>query len=258
MIDLLTRTFFGAEKCIELTPLVRCIWPLGWIVHSWKICQAFQIRRMPLKPISSALSLKTDSYEWSFRSIWHTLSARFLCSTGTSLNLIIGKWEFIFESHSYKIEKENSIKFIIIFGVFEKSLSSMDDGAAPSSRTGNLILQSHEVAYMNVNFIIFSSIHSGNRHEMSDTINWIPLACSKIEPRIYFWKVRKTTGHSSVQTINAEKNYIKSKMPAVPGSMYGASQQQPSCFSKMKYGFTIGFCVGMASGALFGGFSALR
>lgn len=46
-------------------------------------------------------------------------------------------------------------------------------------------------------------------------------------------------------------------MPAVPGSMYG-SNQQPSCFSKMKYGFTIGFCVGMASGALFGGFSALR
>ena len=51
---------------------------------------------------------------------------------------------------------------------------------------------------------------------------------------------------------------------------------QPSCFDKMKYGeiiqkthwfclknvyfvgFTIGFCVGMASGALFGGFSALR
>ncbi|KAI0207597.1 Reactive oxygen species modulator 1, partial [Lamellibrachia satsuma] len=32
----------------------------------------------------------------------------------------------------------------------------------------------------------------------------------------------------------------------------------PSCFDKMKMGFTIGFCVGMASGALFGGFSALR
>lgn len=46
-------------------------------------------------------------------------------------------------------------------------------------------------------------------------------------------------------------------MPAVPGSMYGANQQ-PSCWSKMKTGFTIGFCVGMASGALFGGFSALR
>lgn len=32
----------------------------------------------------------------------------------------------------------------------------------------------------------------------------------------------------------------------------------PSCFDKMKMGFTIGFCVGMASGALFGGFTALR
>ncbi|XP_065074337.1 reactive oxygen species modulator 1-like [Ochlerotatus camptorhynchus] len=46
-------------------------------------------------------------------------------------------------------------------------------------------------------------------------------------------------------------------MPAVPGSMYGQNQQ-PSCFDRMKTGFTIGFCVGMASGALFGGFSALR
>lgn len=32
----------------------------------------------------------------------------------------------------------------------------------------------------------------------------------------------------------------------------------PSCWDRMKMGFTIGFCVGMASGALFGGFSALR
>lgn len=46
-------------------------------------------------------------------------------------------------------------------------------------------------------------------------------------------------------------------MPAVPGSVYGANQQ-PTCWTKMKTGFTIGFCVGMASGALFGGFSALR
>jgi len=44
-------------------------------------------------------------------------------------------------------------------------------------------------------------------------------------------------------------------MPVVPG---GAYQQGPSCFDRMKLGFTIGFCVGMASGALFGGFSALR
>lgn len=46
-------------------------------------------------------------------------------------------------------------------------------------------------------------------------------------------------------------------MPAVPGSMYSHGQG-PSCFDKMKMGFGIGFCVGMASGALFGGFTALR
>lgn len=42
----------------------------------------------------------------------------------------------------------------------------------------------------------------------------------------------------------------------LPSGAY--SHQGPSCFDKMKTGFTIGFCVGMASGALFGGFSALR
>lgn len=47
-------------------------------------------------------------------------------------------------------------------------------------------------------------------------------------------------------------------MPAMPGHMYGQQSQGPSCFDKMKMGFGIGFCVGMASGALFGGFSALR
>lgn len=46
-------------------------------------------------------------------------------------------------------------------------------------------------------------------------------------------------------------------MPAVPGSVYSQGQA-PSCFDRMKIGFGIGFCVGMASGALFGGFSALR
>nr|XP_033342979.1 reactive oxygen species modulator 1 [Megalopta genalis] len=44
-------------------------------------------------------------------------------------------------------------------------------------------------------------------------------------------------------------------MPVVPGGVY---QQTPSCWDRMKMGFMIGFCVGMASGALFGGFSALR
>uniref|UniRef100_A0A0K8TPW5 Reactive oxygen species modulator 1 n=1 Tax=Tabanus bromius TaxID=304241 RepID=A0A0K8TPW5_TABBR len=42
----------------------------------------------------------------------------------------------------------------------------------------------------------------------------------------------------------------------IPSGVY--NQQGPSCFDKVKTGFTIGFCVGMASGALFGGFSALR
>ena len=44
-------------------------------------------------------------------------------------------------------------------------------------------------------------------------------------------------------------------MPAVPSGYY---QQGPSCFDRMKMGFMLGCCVGMASGALFGGFSALR
>lgn len=43
----------------------------------------------------------------------------------------------------------------------------------------------------------------------------------------------------------------------LPTSSFGHGQA-PSCFDKMKTGFVIGFCVGMASGALFGGFSALR
>ena len=43
-------------------------------------------------------------------------------------------------------------------------------------------------------------------------------------------------------------------MPVAPQHAMGGQ----SCFDKMKMGFTIGFCVGMASGALFGGFGALR
>uniref|UniRef100_T1JE58 Reactive oxygen species modulator 1 n=1 Tax=Strigamia maritima TaxID=126957 RepID=T1JE58_STRMM len=35
-------------------------------------------------------------------------------------------------------------------------------------------------------------------------------------------------------------------------------QTGPGCFDRVKLGFTVGFCVGIASGALFGGFSALR
>lgn len=48
---------------------------------------------------------------------------------------------------------------------------------------------------------------------------------------------------------------IVSKMPAVGN--YGAATG-PSCFDRMKMGFFIGACVGMASGAIFGGFSAFR
>ncbi|GAB0090225.1 reactive oxygen species modulator 1 [Sergentomyia squamirostris] len=45
-------------------------------------------------------------------------------------------------------------------------------------------------------------------------------------------------------------------MPLPSGAFQGSSG--PSCFDRMKTGFGIGFCVGLASGALFGGFSALR
>lgn len=38
----------------------------------------------------------------------------------------------------------------------------------------------------------------------------------------------------------------------------GYGHQGPTCFDRMKTGFTLGFCVGMATGAIFGGFSALR
>ncbi|KAK7092188.1 reactive oxygen species modulator 1-like [Littorina saxatilis] len=46
-------------------------------------------------------------------------------------------------------------------------------------------------------------------------------------------------------------------MPAPPPSGYSMGHG-PSCFDKVKMGFMMGFCVGMASGAMFGGFSALR
>ena len=42
----------------------------------------------------------------------------------------------------------------------------------------------------------------------------------------------------------------------VPQGAYGGGQ--PSCFDRMKLGFMMGMSVGMCSGALFGGFAALR
>ena len=45
-------------------------------------------------------------------------------------------------------------------------------------------------------------------------------------------------------------------MPAV--NPYGGQPQGPGCFDKVKMGFMMGMCVGMASGGLFGGFTALR
>ena len=45
-------------------------------------------------------------------------------------------------------------------------------------------------------------------------------------------------------------------MPAVMPS--GGGAQGPSCFDQVKIGFLMGACVGMASGGIFGGFTALR
>ncbi len=49
---------------------------------------------------------------------------------------------------------------------------------------------------------------------------------------------------------------LVAEMPAaaLPTGTGGA----PSCFDRVKMGFMMGMCVGMASGALFGGFTALR
>ena len=45
-------------------------------------------------------------------------------------------------------------------------------------------------------------------------------------------------------------------MPPVQ-NVYG-QMNQPSCWDRVKYGFMMGACVGVASGGLFGGFRALR
>ena len=47
-------------------------------------------------------------------------------------------------------------------------------------------------------------------------------------------------------------------MPAVPAGHMYQQQGGPSCFDRIKLGFMMGFSVGMATGALFGGFTAIR
>ena len=45
-------------------------------------------------------------------------------------------------------------------------------------------------------------------------------------------------------------------MLVAPSGGYGGGQ--PSCFDRMKMGFMMGMCVDMCSGAILGGFGALR
>jgi hypothetical protein len=48
-------------------------------------------------------------------------------------------------------------------------------------------------------------------------------------------------------------------MPAVPaGYSRGGQVNKPSCYSRIKIGFTMGFTVGMVTGIVFGGFTAMR
>jgi hypothetical protein len=55
-----------------------------------------------------------------------------------------------------------------------------------------------------------------------------------------------------------KSDYFISSFRAMPAVMPSGGAQGPSCFDRVKIGFMMGACVGMASGALFGGFSALR
>lgn len=48
-------------------------------------------------------------------------------------------------------------------------------------------------------------------------------------------------------------------MPAVPaGYSSGGQIRQPTCFDRVKMGFTMGFTVGTVMGVVFGGFTGLR
>lgn len=47
-------------------------------------------------------------------------------------------------------------------------------------------------------------------------------------------------------------------MPAIPSGSIYQGQQGPSCWDRMKLGFMMGFTVGLGTGVLFGGFTAIR
>jgi hypothetical protein len=48
-------------------------------------------------------------------------------------------------------------------------------------------------------------------------------------------------------------------MPAVPsGYSSGGQMNKPTCFDRIKIGFTMGFTVGMVTGIVFGGVTGLR
>jgi len=48
-------------------------------------------------------------------------------------------------------------------------------------------------------------------------------------------------------------------MPAVPaGYTSGGQMNKPSCFDRVKIGFTMGFTVGMVMGVVFGGLTGLK
>ncbi len=52
---------------------------------------------------------------------------------------------------------------------------------------------------------------------------------------------------------NCQFQSVKMPMPSNMGA-----QQGPSCFDRVKLGFMMGMCIGMASGAIFGGFGGFR
>jgi len=77
---------------------------------------------------------------------------------------------------------------------------------------------------------------------MGEAYNWVVSICLNAE---------KVT----VLCRRESKSNLTKTMP-LPSQAYG--QQGPSCWDRTKTGFGLGFCVGMASGLIFGGFGAIR